>query len=120
MMTNELELASICLAYVLTGEPENNLRSKLAVASVVMTRAKTIDNVCRVVYEPHQFEYITKITQNEIPEPNKKELLKNQLIALDVLMGKYHLKNYTHFHDDRIKNPFKKPLKEKIGALSFY
>lgn len=117
---NELEIASICLSYVLTGEPENNLRSKLAVASVVMTRAKTIDNVCKVVYEPHQFEYITLITRHPTHAPDRVELLKNQLIALDVLTGKYHLKNYTYFHDDRIQNPFKKPLKEKIGALYFY
>jgi len=114
-----LELSVACLAYVLHGEAQT-LSQKIAVGSVVINSAKSIDKICDEVYKPHRYEYITLIQQGKAKEPNQKQFLENKLIALDLIRKKYYIKDYHHFHDDRIHNPWNFKPKEKIGTLTFY
>ena len=123
-----LDLASTCLAYVLFGEAGNNFHNQAAVYNVVMNRAKTIEKVCDVVYEPKQFEYISLMQKGQMREPSRKELLENKLLALKFLTKQ---KGYTYnpvgrakfFHDSRIhptRNVFNKPLLAQVNNLYFY
>jgi spore germination cell wall hydrolase CwlJ-like protein len=123
-----LDLASTCLAYVLFGEAGNNFINQAAVYNVVMNRAKTIEKVCDVVYEPKQFEYITLMQEGKMREPSRKELLENKLIALKFLSKQ---NGYTYnpvghakfFHDHRIsvkRNVFNRPLLAQVNNLYFY
>ena len=124
----ELELASTCLALVLFGEAGGDFANQQAVYNVVMNRAKTINKVCDVVYEPKQFEYITLIQQGKAKEPSHIQLLTYKLQAVKFLTKQ---KGYTYnpvghsqfFHDSRIhpkQNVFKKPLLAQINNLYFY
>jgi spore germination cell wall hydrolase CwlJ-like protein len=124
----ELELASTCLAYVLFGEAGGDFKNQMAVYNVVMNRAKVISQVCNVVYEPKQFEYISLMQNNKAREPSKKELLTYKLQAVKFLTK---AKGYTYnpvghsqfFHDSRIhpsKNVFNKPLLAQVNNLYFY
>lgn len=124
----ELELASTCLALVLFGEAGNDFANQQAVYNVVMNRAKTINKVCEVVYEPKQFEYITLIQQGKAKEPTHIQLLTYKLQAVKFLTKQ---KGYTFnpvghskfFHDSRIhpsRNVFNKPLLAQVNNLYFY
>lgn len=124
----ELELASTCLALVLFGEAGGDFANQQAVYNVVMNRAKTINKVCDVVYEPKQFEYITMIQDGRAKEPSHIQLLTYKLQAVKFLTKQ---KGYTYnpvghsqfFHDSRIhpkQNVFKKPLLAQINNLYFY
>jgi spore germination cell wall hydrolase CwlJ-like protein len=124
----ELELASTCLALVLFGEAGGDFANQQAVYNVVMNRAKTINKVCDVVYEPKQFEYITLIQQGKAKEPSHIQLLTYKLQAVKFLTKQ---KGYTYnpvghsqfFHDSRIhpkQNVFKKPLLAQVNNLYFY
>ena len=124
----ELELASTCLALVLFGEAGGDFANQQAVYNVVMNRAKTINKVCDVVYEPKQFEYITLLQQGKAKEPSHIQLLTYKLQAVKFLTKQ---KGYTYnpvghsqfFHDSRIhpkQNVFKKPLLAQINNLYFY
>jgi spore germination cell wall hydrolase CwlJ-like protein len=124
----ELELASTCLALVLFGEAGGDFANQQAVYNVVMNRAKTINKVCDVVYEPKQFEYITLIQQGKAKEPTHIQLLTYKLQAVKFLTKQ---KGYTYnpvghsqfFHDSRIhpkQNVFKKPLLAQVNNLYFY
>jgi len=124
----ELELASTCLALVLFGEAGGDFANQQAVYNVVMNRAKTINKVCDVVYEPKQFEYITLIQQGKAKEPWHIQLLTYKLQAVKFLTKQ---KGYTYnpvghsqfFHDSRIhpkQNVFKKPLLAQVNNLYFY
>ena len=123
-----LDLASTCLAYVLFGEAGDNFINQSAVYNVVMNRAKTIEKVCDVVYEPKQFEYITLMQEGKMREPNRKELLEYKLLALKFLTKKNGytfnpIGHATFFHDHRIsvsRNVFKKPLVAQVNNLYFY
>lgn len=123
-----LDLASTCLAYVLFGEAGDNFINQAAVYNVVMNRAKTIEKVCDVVYEPKQFEYITLMQEGKMREPNRKELLEYKLLALKFLTKKNGytfnpIGHATFFHDHRIsvnRNVFKKPLVAQVNNLYFY
>jgi len=123
-----LDLASTCLAYVLFGEAGNDFYNQQAVYNVVMNRAKTIQKVCDVVYEPKQFEYITLMQQGKMREPSRRELLEYKLLAVKFLTKQ---KGYTFnpvgnaqfFHDHRIsvkKNVFNRPLLAQVNNLYFY
>ena len=123
-----LDLASTCLAYVLFGEAGNDFYNQQAVYNVVMNRAKTIQKVCDVVYEPKQFEYITLMQQGKMREPSRRELLEYKLLAVKFLTKQ---KGYTFnpvgnaqfFHDHRIsvkKNIFNRPLLAQVNNLYFY
>lgn len=123
-----LDLASTCLAYVLFGEAGNDFYNQQAVYNVVMNRAKTIQRVCDVIYEPKQFEYITLMQQGKMREPSRKELLEYKLLAVKFLTKQ---KGYTFnpvgnaqfFHDHRIsvkKNIFNRPLLAQVNNLYFY
>jgi len=114
-----LELSVACLATVLYGEA-STLDQKIAVGSVVIKSAGSIKNICDEVYKPHRYEYIDLMRAGKLDPPSKKDLLQNELIALDIIRGKYKLKPYTHFHDNRVKNPWGYQPKEIIGALTFY
>jgi len=114
-----LELSVACLATALYGEG-STLDQKIAIGSVIIRSAKSIDGICDEVYKPHRYEYIDLMRAGKLEPPSKKELLKNELIALDLIKGKYKLKPYKHFHDKRIKNPWGFQPKEVIGALTFY
>lgn len=93
-----------------------------------MNRAKTIEKVCDVVYEPKQFEYITLMQEGKMREPNRKELLEYKLLALKFLTKKNGytfnpIGHATFFHDHRIsvnRNVFKKPLVAQVNNLYFY
>jgi spore germination cell wall hydrolase CwlJ-like protein len=124
----ELELASTCLALVLFGEAGGDFANQQAVYNVVMNRAKTINKVCDVVYEPKQFEYITLLQQGKAKEPSHIQLLTYKLQAVKFLTKQ---KGYTYnpvghsqfFHDSRIhpkQNVFKKPLLAQVNNLYFY
>ena len=124
----ELELASTCLALVLFGEAGGDFANQQAVYNVVMNRAKTINKVCDVVYEPKQFEYITLLQQGKVKEPSHIQLLTYKLQAVKFLTKQ---KGYTYnpvghsqfFHDARIspkKNVFNKPLLAQVNNLYFY
>lgn len=123
-----LDLASTCLAYVLFGEAGNDFYNQQAVYNVVMNRAKTIQRVCDVIYEPKQFEYITLMQQGKMREPSRRELLEYKLLAVKFLTKQ---KGYTFnpvgnaqfFHDHRIsvkKNVFNRPLLAQVNNLYFY
>lgn len=123
-----LDLASTCLAYVLFGEAGNDFYNQQAVYNVVMNRAKTIQRVCDVIYEPKQFEYITLMQQGKMREPSRRELLEYKLLAVKFLTKQ---KGYTFnpvgnaqfFHDHRIsvkKNIFNRPLLAQVNNLYFY
>ena len=124
----ELELASTCLALILFGEAGGDFANQQAVYNVVMNRAKTINKVCDVVYEPKQFEYITLLQQGKVKEPSHIQLLTYKLQAVKFLTKQ---KGYTYnpvghsqfFHDARIspeKNVFNKPLLAQVNNLYFY
>ena len=124
----ELELASTCLALVLFGEAGGDFANQQAVYNVVMNRAKTINKVCDVVYEPKQFEYITMIQDGRAKEPSHIQLLTYKLQAVKFLTKQ---KGYTYnpvghsrfFHDARIspkQNVFNKPLLAQVNNLYFY
>jgi spore germination cell wall hydrolase CwlJ-like protein len=124
----ELELASTCLALVLFGEAGGDFANQQAVYNVVMNRAKTINKVCDVVYEPKQFEYITLIQKGKAKEPSHIQLLTYKLQAVKFLTKQ---KGYTYnpvghsqyFHDSRISpklNVFNKPLLAQVNNLYFY
>lgn len=123
-----LDLASTCLAYVLFGEAGNDFYNQQAVYNVVMNRAKTIQRVCDVIYEPKQFEYISLMKQGKMREPTRKEFLEYKLLAVKFLTKQ---KGYTfnpvgdaqYFHDHRIsvkRNVFNRPLLAQINNLYFY
>ena len=124
----ELELASTCLALVLFGEAGGDFANQQAVYNVVMNRAKTINKVCDVVYEPKQFEYITLLQEGKAKEPSHIQLLTYKLQAVKFLTKQ---KGYTYnpvghsqfFHDSRIspkQNVFKNPLLAQVNNLYFY
>lgn len=123
-----LDLASTCLAYVLFGEAGDNFINQAAVYNVVMNRAKTIQKVCDVVYEPKQFEYISLMQQGKMREPSRRELLEYKLLAIKFLTKQkgynYNpIGNAQFFHDHRIsvkKNVFNRPLLAQVNNLYFY
>jgi len=115
-----LELSVTCLAYVLAGEGAN-YPQKERIASVVIRSAGSIDKICDEVYKPHRYEFIYKMVHNQVAIPTRARVLENELIAIKIINSKSYLKyNYKHFHDDRIENPFRLPLKEKVNNLYFY
>lgn len=113
------ELSVACLATALYGEG-STLDQKIAIGSVIIRSAGSIDKICDEVYKPHRYEYIDLMRAGKVNSPTREALLKNELIALDLIRGKYKLKPYHHFHDKRIKNPWGYQPKEIIGALTFY
>ena len=114
-----LELSVACLATALHGEG-STLDQKIAIGSVIIRSAGSTEKICDEVYKPHRYEYIDLMRKGILPAPTRVQLLKNELIALDLIKGKYKLKPYKHFHDNRIKNPWGFKPKEVIGALTFY
>lgn len=117
------EMNVACLALVLFGEAATH-EQKLAVGAVVMNRAgHKVEKICDVVYAPKQFEYITLIQQNKMREPTREELLKHELLALQIIK-KQHVNpvaNSKFFHDTRISNPWKnKQQVAVIGNMIFY
>lgn len=117
------EMNVACLALVLFGEAATH-EQKLAVGAVVMNRAgHKVEKICDVVYAPKQFEYITLIQQNKMREPTREELLKHELLALQIIKKQHAnpVANSKFFHDTRISNPWKnKQQVAVIGNMIFY
>lgn len=108
----------LCLALIIHNEAggEKEL-GKVAVAKVVLNRAKSHKNTCKVVYEKRQF-YTKPIKKKD------KHWEKSKHLAKKILEG--HFKDptngATYFHNDTVKPYWSKKHRKtaKIGKHYFY
>ena len=108
----------LCLALIIHNEAggEKEL-GKVAVAKVVLNRAKSHKNTCKVIYEKHQFYTKPIKSKGEHWEKSKQ-------LAKKVLSG--HFKDptngATHFHNGTVKPKWAKMKRKtaKIGKHYFY
>ena len=108
-----------CLAEVIyresRGEP---FRGKLAVGKVVMNRVnhpKYPKTVCKVIFQPQQFSWVSKFKHFKAPEEFRQ-------IARQLLAGNHDLQDFnaTHFHARYVAPRWRLKRTAIIGNHIFY
>lgn len=96
------------------GEP---LEGQILVARVTLNRAKTHDNICRVVYEKKQFSWTSTGLR-------KKRLSAESLhgLATSAYQAQHYPSNAEYFHAEYVKPKWAKSkiLVAKVGKHIFY
>lgn len=110
--------AVLCLAMIISNEAGGeHEQGKVAVAKVVINRAKTHKNICKTVYQKNQF-YTKKVNVKS------KTWTESKSIAEKILKGKYKDPTHgsTYFHNHTVKPKWANHHKRvvKIGRHTFY
>jgi len=128
MDMNHSELEVQCIGYAIYAEAHTqSIQAQRGVGFLIMNRLKTGhygDSACEVVYAHGQFQGVSDILKKKHEEPSKKDLLKTELLAIDVYFHRVEnpVGSSLYFHDDSIKSMShawgKKQV--KIDRLIFY
>jgi len=117
-----------CMAVAIYAEANTqSITAKHGVGYLILNRVKSKkygQDICEVVYSKGQFEGVHDIVTGKHPQPAYKDILKAELIAIDVISHKVAnpIANSVYFHDDSIRSMSYAWGKKttKIDHLIFY